>query len=284
MSEIILYRGDASKIKEFKYKQTSKYSLLGQGIYLTNKESIAHTYRDKGTSDRNVITLFDGNAKNRPDALDKGFGNFLHERTLQLYGLTDKRLKEPKFKAKHEAAIRQEFDMLVMEKRIVADYSTKMVFGSFYKGEVKPMIVKWAVKDEPSGYMSRFRFPEPEFSSSMFNVDSLCHDKDLWTLFYEAQLDIGTPHHTLEGYLQRNVGNSVCAVSDIRGVTRPLSLLARIRGDTNSWDKLRKVLQPYGYRGFEYHGGKRIGGGGNHRAFCVWDEGYVNDHLDKRYR
>lgn len=53
MSKLRLYRGDSTKIVKFDFNKTRKYSLVGQGIYLTNSIKIAQSYREKNTSSRN---------------------------------------------------------------------------------------------------------------------------------------------------------------------------------------------------------------------------------------
>lgn len=36
-NQLVLYRGDSMKIDSFEYRKTYSQSLLGRGIYLTNK-------------------------------------------------------------------------------------------------------------------------------------------------------------------------------------------------------------------------------------------------------
>jgi len=50
-----------------------------------------------------------------------------------------------------------------------------------------------------------------------------------------------------------------------------------------NYQRARRALQEYGYRGFEYPGGM-ITQGVRHRAFCVWDEDFVNEHKMKIYK
>lgn len=46
MSKLRLYRGDSTKVVKFDFNKTRKYSLVGQGIYLTNSIKIAQSYRE----------------------------------------------------------------------------------------------------------------------------------------------------------------------------------------------------------------------------------------------
>ncbi len=50
-----------------------------------------------------------------------------------------------------------------------------------------------------------------------------------------------------------------------------------------NYKKVRRALEEYGYRGLEYPGGM-ITNGISHRAFCVWDEDFINDHKVKIYK
>lgn len=71
MSTLTLYRGDAEKIREFSFHKTNKHCLFGPGIYLTNKQKVADSYRTKGGRSHSLYstTLFSGHAKDRTEAL-----------------------------------------------------------------------------------------------------------------------------------------------------------------------------------------------------------------------
>ena len=277
MTKLILYRGDASKIKEFKVKETYKYGLVGQGIYLTNKETIAHTYRTKGTRESNREVLFYGDCYNRNEALEEGFVHFCLEKFRQANGYMTKYPTDPKQKKRFEDRYRSEYNSLIDKGAIVANYTDVVGLVQYKSQKVKrPIKVVWTKSHVTVGYVTRFEFDTDHFNKAMFNVDQHCDDPAIWTLFYDAGMVVGTPFDNLPDYLKGNVGR-IPMPSVLR-----TGLHARVvRFD---WMKLQRTLKPLGYLGFEYNGGLRLGGGGRHRAFCVWDEDFVNDHKVERFK
>lgn len=277
MSKLILYRGDSNKIKEFKYKETNKYCLLGQGIYLTNKESVAHTYRTKGTIESNKETLFSGPSDNRATALEEGFYQYCVNKWRQVNAYNVKYPTDPAKKKKFEDSLRKEFQGLVEKGDIVAEYSDVVGLVQYKSQKVKrSLMVVWTKSDVAVGYVTRFEFDEETFNKAMFHVDNPCHDVAFWTSAYKAGMFVGTPYNNIDDYVKQNLGRKVAPNNVIPGLYGRV-----VRFD---WAKLQKILRPFGYLGFEYNGGIRIGGGKLHRAFCVWDENFVNEHKVERFK
>ncbi len=277
MSKLILYRGDATKIKEFKFKETSKYGLVGQGIYLTNKETIAHSYRTKNTKKTNSEVLFHGQSDNRAAALEEGFYGYCVEKWTEDKGCMTKYPTDPKQKKRFEDSQRLEYNRLIDKGEIVASYTDVVGMVQYKSQKVKRSLkVVWTKLHVDIGYVTRFEFEEDHFNKAMFHVDQPCNDPAIWTLFYKAGIILGTPFDNLPDYLKSNVGR-IPMPSVLR-----TGLHARVvRFD---WVKLQRTLKPLGYLGFEYNGGMRLGGGYRHRAFCVWDENFVNEHKVERFK
>lgn len=277
MSKLILYRGDSNKIKEFKYKETNKYCLLGQGIYLTNKESVAHTYRTKGTRESNKEILFSGQSDNRATALEEGFYWYCIEKWKEDKGCMTKYPTDPKQKKKFEDPHRLEYSRLIEKGDIVASYTDVIGMVQYKSQKVKRSLkVVWTKPHVEIGYVTRFEFEEDHFNKAMFHVDQPCYDTTFWTLVYNNGMFVGTPRDNLSDYVKENTGKKVMPSTIVPGllgrVTRP------------NWLKLQRLLRPLGYLGFEYDGGVRLGGGHRHRAFCVWDENFVNEHKVERFK
>lgn len=301
---LTLYRGDADKIKEFEYKKTSKYCLLGQGIYLTDSLRIANTYRTKGTNVTPVHRLFSGYADNRNVALDLGFDKFCEVMWNKEHGYrnwwgrvsdNDKR----KFMDKHRALYRK----LIEDKEIVAEYTTAPVVTAIRGRYTKPSSTIAAQKEldknhkkylkvdweeiPDAGFITRFEFEASKFNPAVFHVDKACNDDFFWTLMFEEKLMIGNLAETVNEYVRLNKGMKVFdAVNIPVDPQARLTMKMRIakRDSKDTWRKIANIIRPYGFAGYEYNGGLRLGGGFNHRAFCLWDEEYVNDHKVQRYK
>ena len=276
MPQLILYRGDAEKIREFDFNKTNKYCLFGQGIYLTNKMRVADSYRTKGG--RGSIyshVLFTGRAKNRNEAFDKGFGLFAsdlhHELTGKWLsrGLGD---ASPKFVNQAQARYR----LLIEEGRIVATYTQApyTVRGKYVP--VEPMLEVTYDREQPVGYVTKFAFDEQTFTASMIPIDRPIHDTTFWELMYDRKVDIGVPAADRHAFIVINSDRFAKAV-DFGSTIAHNDRTAKFR-------QIRNAIEPYGYRGFEYSGGLHIGGHGQHRAFVVWDDDYVNQHKVERIR
>lgn len=303
---VTLYRGDADKIKEFVYKKTNKYCLLGQGIYLTDNLRVANTYRTKGSGKVSTHQLFYGQADNRTEALALAFPKFCgvmwaSEHNAFPHGYTRLTAAEQK---KMEDKYRPLYQQLTESKKIVAVYTTAPVVTVIRGPYTKPSstiaaqkaldkIHKKYLKVEfeqipDAGYVTRFEFEEREFNPFVFNVDKACNDDFFWTLMYEEKLMIGEEADNLEEYIRRNKGRKVF---DAVHIPPPpagsrVTMKQRIaRYDSKvMWRRIANIIKPYGFVGYEYNGGQRLGGGYHHRAFCIWDEDFVNEHKVLRFK
>ena len=113
-----------------------------------------------------------------------------------------------------------------------------------------------------NGFISVFEFPEPFFSRNCVNMDARFPDKGLLEILKNPEL-----------------WNTDLAYTEFQRSHSLMYILCRIK-----FPKLIPILQEYGIHGFEYAGGKRLGGPVHHRAFSVWDEDFVNAHLIKQYK
>jgi hypothetical protein len=94
--EIILFRGDREFIHRFKYERTDPSATYGRGIYLTEDQGVADTYRTKSSKfgfrlpqhtiskHEDAKTIFSGEAANQEEAIAKAFTNFY--RRVDPYG------------------------------------------------------------------------------------------------------------------------------------------------------------------------------------------------------
>lgn len=301
---LTLYRGDADKIKEFEFKKTNKYCLLGQGIYLTDSLSIANTYRTKGSGQMASHQLFYGEAEHRLEAFDKGFPTFCERAWASEHGPYPWYRNVPeKDRKKHEEKCRAHYKELIERKEITAEYVSPPISTLKQSSFIKPSsAIAWRKEQEKkhkrylkvvweeipnAGYVTRFEFREEQFNPTVFNVDKACNDEFFWTLMYEGKLMIGHPADSLEDYIRLNNGRKVFdAVNQPTTPQGRVTMQTRLaRYDTKAtWRKIGNIIKPYGFVGYEYSGGLRLGGKIHHRAFCIWDETFVNDHKVERFK
>lgn len=268
---LTLYRGDAEKISRFDLSKTDKMCSFGQGVYLTDNVTVAHSYRTKGAKDTSRYynpTLFNSSAKDRPDALNKAFLNYVDRYiSNNRLGVSHCPRRAPKKHAALSAQLREVFDQLVLDKKIVAEY------GAGYQPSGKRYLtVTQEIDGFDIGYVTEFSFLRSTFEKSIVNVSSRRIDDHLfWEILWEHKFfDFGMPEDTLDRYVSVN--------------TKYLSLGARRLEGADAWNRMRRILKPYGYRGFEYDGGVITNAAIRHRAFVLWDNDFVNDHKVKRFR
>lgn len=282
---ITLYRGDSYEIEEFSFEKTKRTCLVGQGIYLTNTESVANTYRSKGVRrrdwSRNIhttrdVSLFSAAVANRDVAKERAFAFFCGEHGIYHRDIHDSRYKD------RVSKLRVMYNRLIGDGLIKIEYSGTRVVDSEYlkKENVKPtgsagrantwfvrnLTVTWFRPDiELFGHISVFRFPKRPFNDSMFNLAATSYDRELLGMFYDAGCEFGDPYSDRDSYIRANTW------VNWRG--------KRVSNfNKGHWSKMRHILEPIGYRGFEYPGGVHTGSATRHRAFCVWDDEWVNAH------
>jgi hypothetical protein len=284
---LVLYRGDSSVIEDFRRSKTKKYSLLGQGIYLTDSEKIAKTYREKGAV-RNKhqvgkIYLYQGLAQNRLRAFELAFLNFVNRQIefsgISCYSKEGLRLKDDK---KFLAKTKAEYMRLIEEGTISADYA--------YKNTTTDARID-VIYDDGSifGEISKFVFDENEFNSSVLKIDTTITDSFFWELMWDHKVGFGVPKETKEEFIYFNstthfnidtISKGAICSTGLRlpkGDEKPQTKIYDTSRD-KVFNRMRVVLTPYGYKGLEYSGGYLIGGFGRHRAFCIWDDFWVNYH------
>lgn len=280
MSTITLYRGDSTKIDEFAFSKTDKRCLVGQGIYLSNNREIAQSYRSKGGHAwRRRVSGFDGSLvvylgtySDLPDApvtreiaYKKAYPAFQNAK-LEEYRFrhgwnwmeVNKKAKEKAF----EAAIQRAYNEGIAENYIRATYSyvsgRKSILVQYYRThEIVSM-------NEYTGYISSFEFDNMELDANVIVNDTF--QRTIYGTNYPIIRDIFCEA------LDRTASNLV--MGDARNLASALGI---------PYSRIRQILMPYGIKGIEYYGGM-VTGGKRHRAFCIWDEDYVNQHKVNRTR
>jgi len=277
---LILYRGDSSAIEDFRRSKTKKYSLLGQGIYLTDSQKIAKTYREKGAV-RNQhqvgkVYLYQGLAQNRLHAFELAFTNFINRQiefsSIGCYSREGLRLKNDK---KFLTQTRIKYKELIENNTISANY--------VYKNNSKDLRIDVVYDDGAEfGKLSSFVFDEKEFNSSVLKIDTTIKDSFFWELMWDNKVGFGVHKETKEEFIEFNSRTNYSIDTISRGVLSSHSSKNHVKIYDTSRDRvfnrMRVVLTPYGYKGLEYSGGYLVGGYGYHRAFCVWDDFWVNYH------
>ncbi len=270
MTTLTLYRGDYEKIKQFDFHKTNKYCWVGPGVYLTESLSVAESYRTKGSSSGNKPRiLFEGKAKDRPDAIDKAFDTYFRAYHLDLLPYKERKTAEWNEKArKHAYAL---YQALLQEGKIKASYA-----ASLYRDR-RPELLKVELEtEETTGFITEFAFEKEDFEPAIVRIDKPIKDRMFWEILFERKVNFGLPAITKDEYLGMNLGRSYwgnnCAL-------RPGARLTK-----EELTSVRKAISQFGYKGFEYSGGVPTGGSIRHRAFCVWDDAYVNQHRVRRFR
>jgi len=293
---LTLYRGDSVKIKQFEFNKTNKWCLLGQGIYLTNSLKVAQTYRTKDAGKSYMHQLFYGECDNRNEAYEKGFGGFCKVLWEKEHGWCTRYptgTDQQKFEEKH----RNKYRALIEAGEITADYTTRPVLDSgfsYYRNASQRIAkvkeekkkhkayIKVVWEEDPNiGYITKFEFEENKFEPFLLNVDVACNDEFFWSLMYDGGVRIGKQGGNMEEYIRANFGRKIfdCVAE---GFVDPRGKHHSHKQD--AWRKIGNILRPYGTIGMEYNGGVRLGGGHTHRAFCIWDEEFVNDHKVERFK
>ena len=256
MDKIRLYRGDATAIDEFKLKKTSKYCLLGEGIYLTDSLRIASTYRVKGMNKFQCSferSAFKGEF-NRNTVIEKVIEKYVDHIYLQTeWGYKKDREEKIKKKAARDFHEKMTADLIKIE----------------YLG--RDTIIGREVKSRADGFMTTFEFFTEEFESSIIRVDGVIKDQALLDFIYDQQI------------IQLSVKSEIDKRNQFYGWKIddqdkyvPTNCWSRVGNEKKM--KFQKYLKSRGFKGAEYSGGIITTGYGIHRAFCVWDDKWVNYH------
>ena len=261
-----LYRGDATKIDHFDIKKTFKFCLLGRGIYLTDSIEVAESYCDKDadSNKKSTVQLFHGLAKDRNDAFFKGFQAYCdHVENYDSKVDGSKMSVKQRFKLEEQLMGRYK---LAREEGIVQINYTPNAYYATKAKDQKALEVIYH-RREQFGHVSHFQVVKNIFDASVINVDEPVRDPEFWRLMYANRIKVGLEGYCESDYIASNINRLSLAPNEYR---RP--------ADTPKPDyfTMAKVLAPYGIIGLEYRGGTYIGGKGYHRAFCIWDEDFVN--------
>ena len=268
-TQLELYRGDYERISSFRFLKTDKYCLVGQGIYLTNNKDIANSYRIKGSRswESKDPVLFYGVVANRTEAYEKAFPEFC-QRKWQAQGGSRAQSRDKNNKAYAKFCMRQAeaWRTAIAVGEVTASYIRQASLTGLPTIEVR------YGSADMVGFLSTFSFDKVFFERNILNL-YIAQPRSLWELLYDegfrGQFQ-GSREQFVQTYARQSVG-SLLTLSNSRS------------GRNRVYAHLRHSLEPYGIIGFEYEGGVALGGR-RHRAFCVWDEDYVNQHKVCRSR
>lgn len=275
MNTIKLYRGDSTKIPEFNVKKTSNGSLLGAGIYLTDSTKVANTYRRKDTDIKYLTVTYERNPIdgkglvpfNRDTVLEDAFGRWLEKKFPNEVGYCSRIRNKPHVVSKaleqYKLTHRAQWQDMIGRQKVRATYLGKDTIVV----EEKP--------DNAVGYTSVFEFFSEEFEPAIIKVDGRLKDQGFIDFAHDQKLFSSTPR---QFDMAKAIGFDVHA----QNLDVPTRMYCYVRDKAR--DSMRKYLQQRGFKGMEYNGGILVGGYGLHRAFCVWDDDWVNYHKTNRYK
>lgn len=285
---LVLYRGDSTKIKEFDTKKTFKHCLLGQGIYLTDKLEVADSYRDKGSYHTNQRdnTLVNHIANiSKEEALKQALVEFALRKWKESHNtdkLNPKKAEEAIQRFKYDFFNLQDAGCIEIENKRLTDKTKQYVTFTTVK-----LIEKNALKE---GYLTEFHFPKAYLERNIINVDSSKQDKGFLEILYSQNLVRFRLTHeaTLLAFRKslRHIPEKFMVKTQFPTLELFIEEVYRygFRRLELDYNKIRSALRDYGILGFEYNGGMRIGGCGYHRAFVLWDDSFVNEHKVSRRR
>lgn len=293
MGDIIrLYRGDASKIKEFDFHKTNKSCYVGQGIYLTNDISLADTYRTKGAyqfmPDNRIVS---GGFATKGEAIEaglQGYARFLWE-------TENERHHRKEDLSKLAAKVRQEY----LDKI----ESGEIKFERHANYDRNPGATRFrftaTVPYRGVGFVTVFEFPRATFERDVIKIwqsprnldegflelvfEHRCYSNIDYSLGYDAF------RRAIDAYVPYKPSFTL-ATGTRRLSHAEREKLREERKHQPGWsisrlshNRLIQILKPYGFKGFEYEGGANTGGK-RHRAFSIWDDDYVNSHRVNRIK
>jgi hypothetical protein len=244
---MILYRGDSSHISEFMVGRTQANCLYGRGIYLTDSKKVAETYRIKDVPsrhrDKQSNILIDGYFKSFDEAMLEAFNKF--SKRVDPQGNFLVREYAGKIYPRHTQLIKQRWeavkDLLIIDKRNPSSIPRDIGIQLLHYKIVLPIL-------PAVGKISIFNFPNQELMHNTVSVHRCLNQGIINLINDELHIDFKALHiHTFNGY------------------------------KSFPWNKLSRIIMPYGYIGLTYRGGAN-GNDINHTCFVIWDEEYVNRH------
>lgn len=308
MSNITLYRGDYDKIKNFLFSKTNKYCYRGQGIYLTDHLELAETYRTKGSSnneeDNSICTLCSGTFKTKEEALDRAFGEFLKESwNTEKQGAIQN--ADQKKLTMHRVSLLGVWEDLLRNKTIQIEKSTPLSRdsnGRITSSKLFYFRINWHRKILRPGRVTEFHFDKTEFENRIVHTDiPIRQDKMVFEYLFSNGLFmpkdpekkkkcINDKSQYLCYHTNSTLNTMVAGVryeNYFSGVNSSMlsdKYIDRIEiEDRRDWNQLIPFLKKIGKVGFEYIGGANTRGK-IHRAFSIWDEGFVNSAKVRAFR
>lgn len=289
MSELIkLYRGDNVFIDMHKTKETNSYNYLGKGIYLTESLKVAESYllknENNGFGRNGTLTLsFDrpGMAKDIPHALEKFYQNFLDHYAYAKYNIDAKRILEDKKYKKELQECRKAFEEWIASGYIVSKY---------VNGGKTITITATDPKAKEIGHISEFHIPSHLLEHNVLRCEYLrTSEKRLWEIVHAEKLSFGLhdPNVDKDTFMQQ-VGYSSGVLYQMNFESllnygnqtdpekNPMNR-KYLDNEIKRREKMIRVFKRHGVKGFEYSGGRLIGGLGHHRAFSIWDDNWIHE-------
>lgn len=305
--ELILFRGDASKIDFFDINKTKNSIglLFGYGIYLTDDESVALDYTVKGGWKRDGSgTVLVRDAESEQEAVRIYLNQIMVSRlgwiqardalkteaTNNLYNtIREMDRFSPEY---NEVREKMNADFKKSFAKLFSKYLKKA--KAIYLKE-KPLVHRdgtgiWSVVSrEHSGIVTKFAIPLAYCRSTLHGDDPLT-DRELnivmdflikaqpegyWKEFPEKFKHEGQEY----AWQGRHMGGKAInpSLDEIwNGTHAGMSILGGRTAEFISH------LQQHGFNGIAYHGGKRMGshvrggGGKPHQSFVFWDDAYIN--------
>lgn len=287
METLILFRGDTIEIEEFRFNKTNSHCLLGKGIYLTNRITIAETYRSKGAwqAHKNFnpekyqdnVLIEQKVCKNKHEAIEKAsrvYSTRLYEkRHNKHYSVrtVDKKTRKveyipsKEFLDFEEKIGNPEFQRLLISEEVAIEVQNK------YEGRLFTIKVVNRNKKE-LGKVAEFHFPKNFLERNIVKTHAMgldeCH------LLWEHDLHKkASEYSSASEFIEKEF-------TDLTFWNYSREKIFDIGYDGYgkiNWNKFRNILVPFGMIGYEYPGGLATGGS-KHRAFNVWDEDFVNKH------
>lgn len=286
METLILYRGDTIEIEEFRFEKTHRHCLLGRGIYLTNRTSVAETYRTKGAWQfhknynpedyQDNILLEQKLCKNKPEALEKAckvFAIRLYEKRYNKryhVRVENKKAKDSEYVASkefltfYEKIGRPEFQRLLELGEIT------VVAENRFEGRL--FTIKAINRNKKElGKISQFRFPKNFLERNIVKTHELGLD-ECHLLWEHALHEKASRYNSASEFIEKELFNKTYWHSP-----KKIFDVGSDGYNKINWNKFRDILVPFGVIGYEYPGGL-ISSSHGHRAFNVWDEDFVNKH------
>lgn len=307
LNELLLYRGDSSKIDSFDINKTDPMALFGKGIYLTDNKTIADDYTMK--AGKNIIFISE-KARSIKELIKEYLYNIMendlnyHTKANKIHDeARDNLWDDIKNNSSEEMRNKLKSDQKKLYqslfKKAKEIFSTRMndfrikkdTTGKFYIVD-KNRTSQITTFDIPEEYLSRTINSDIPLTDQEINIIG----KFIIQIFGDRILDFRNLDGKMISYKEyidnfKKYGARYAWEGITIGGKGKNPTLDELWNGTHAGyhifkgehqDQFIKFMQNYGYVGIEYQGGKRLGshvrgGGGElHRAFVLWDSSYIN--------